>query len=190
MKISLIYPSFGVVSVINQANIKPVADNYGVYPNMSLAYVAGVLQTSGHKLIFLDAMASNYSLNDMIRKLKLFRPQIMMFSLTTYLFHDTIEIIKRIKEACPAMVIVGGQHVGLFPKETLKYKVIDIGIIGEAEETIVELLNALDKNKSLASIKSICYRENGKVIVTRKRNKIKDLDKNQIPARNLLPMNK
>ena len=85
MRVALIYPAFGVVSVKNQPNIKAVADNYGVYPNISLLYIAGALQMAGHELIFLDAMASGYSLIDMLNILKKFKPDAMMFTLTTYL---------------------------------------------------------------------------------------------------------
>ena len=81
MKIALIHPAFGVVSVTNQPNIRAVADNYGIYPNMSLAYVAGSLQKAGHDLIFLDAMASGYSLNDLVDLIKKFRPELLMFSI-------------------------------------------------------------------------------------------------------------
>jgi len=190
MKIALIYPAFGVVSVVNQPNIKAVADNYGIYPNMSLAYVAGALQKAGHELIFLDAMASGYSLNDMIAIIKKFKPDILMFTLTTYLFHETLEVIKYFKDRNNARVIVGGQHVSLFPKETLLNKEIDIGILGEAEETVVELLDSLESECAFNNITGICYRKNNKIIITKPKQKIKNLDDVQFPARNLLPMNK
>ena len=190
MKIALIYPSFGVVSVVNQPNIKAVADNYGIYPNISLAYVAGALQKAGHELIFLDAMASEYSLNDMAARVKKFNPYIMMFTITTYLFHETIKVIDYFRKISSAKVIVGGQHVTLFPKETLLKKEIDIGIVGEAEETVVELLEAIEKNKNIKNIRGICCREKEKIVLTMPREKIKNLDTVPFPARNLLPMNK
>ncbi|MFH2021229.1 MAG: radical SAM protein [archaeon] len=190
MKIALIYPSFGVVSVKNQPNIKAVADNYGIYPNMSMAYVAGTLQKAGHDLIFLDAMASGYSLEDMQRLCNKFSPEIIMFTLTTYLFHETLDVIRYFKKTIKTKVIVGGAHLELYPKETLMNKEIDFGIIGEAEETVVELVNAIDKKLDFAGIKGICYRKNEHVIISPKREKIKDLDKVAFPARNLLPMDK
>ncbi|AJF61832.1 TPA: radical SAM protein [Candidatus Woesearchaeota archaeon] len=190
MRIALIYPAFGVVSVVNQPNIKAVADNYGIYPNISLAYVAGALQKAGHELIFLDGMASGYSLNDMAERVIKFRPDIMMFTVTTYLFHETARVIGYFREKWPAKVIVGGQHVTLFPKETLLKKVIDIGIVGEAEKSIIEVLGKIEKKKSLKTVKGICYRENKKIVLTEPREKIKDLDSIPFPARNLLPMSK
>ncbi len=190
MKIAIIYPSFGVVSKVNQPNIKAVADNYGVYPNMSLAYVAGALQGANHDIIFLDAMASGYSLNDMVRIVKKFQPDIMMFTITTYLFHETIQVIRYFKNQVKAKVIIGGQHVGLFSKETLEYDDIDFGIIGEAEETVVELLDALENNNDLSKVQGMVYKNKNKIIITKPRPKIKNLDKIPFPARNLLPMKK
>jgi len=190
MRIALIYPSFGVVAVVNQPNVKAVASNYGIYPNMSMAYVAGALQANNQRLLFLDAMASNLSLNDMVKRLKRFRPDVMMFSLTTYLFHETLKIIQFFKSRFNVPVIVGGQHVDLFPKQTLEKDILDIGIIGEAEETVVELIDALENKKSLKKIKGIVYKEKNKVVINEKRPKIKDLDSIPFPARNLLPMSR
>jgi len=190
MKIALIYPAFGVVSVVNQPNVKAVADNYGVYPNISMAYVAGALRDSGHELIFLDAMASNYSIDDIIKKLKRFKPKVLMFTMTTYLFHQTLEIITYIKKKYTCKIIVGGAHLSLFPRETLKHKIIDFGIIGEAEETVVELVNSIETKSSFKEVDGIVFNENGRIIITKLRRKIKNLDKIPFPARELLPINK
>ncbi len=188
MRIALIHPSFGVVSVVNQPSIKAVADNYGVYPNLSLGYVAGALQEEGHEVLFLDSMASNLSLNDVVEKLNEFKPEVMMFSLTTYLIHETHEIIRFLKAKFNVPVIVGGHHVGLYPKETINKEGIDIGIIGEAEKTVVELISALENKKSLSEIEGIVYMRNNKLNITKTRKKIKNLDEIPFPARNLMPM--
>ena len=135
MRVAIVYPSFGVVAKVNQPNIKAVADNYGIYPNTSLAYLAAALDEAGHDLIFLDGMASGYSLSDMVKKIKLFKPEIMMFTITTYLYWETLEMIKYFKKNFSAKIIVGGAHLGLYPKETLKNDIIDFGIIGEGEIT-------------------------------------------------------
>ncbi len=190
MKIAIIHPAFGVISTSNQTNIKAVADNYGIFPSTSLAYVAGALQKHNHEITFLDAMASNYSLNDMVILLKKIKPDVMMFSITTYMYHDCIELIRFFKKHIPCKVIVGGANLSLFPKETISNPEIDIGIIGEAEETVVELLSALDKNKDISNIKGIIFKKGKKIIKTKSRPLIKNLDKIPFPARNLLPVDK
>jgi anaerobic magnesium-protoporphyrin IX monomethyl ester cyclase len=190
MKIAFIYPSFGVISKPNQPNIKAVADNYGIYPNTSLLYVAGAVQSAGHECIFLDAMARSLSINNMIKICKKFKPEVLMFTLTTYLFHENLKVISYFKKQINAKIVVGGQHLSLYPVESLRNEYIDIGIIGEAEESIVELLDHLGQNKSIKDIKGIVYKNNDKIFLTNPRLKIKDLDKVPFPARNLVPMDK
>lgn len=190
MKIAIVYPSFGVVAVTNQPNIKAVASNYGLYPNISLAYVAGALQKAGHDILFLDAAASGYSLRDMDLKIKEFKPRILMFTVSTYLIHETNSIINYFKARHDCLIIVGGGNLSLYPQETLKNKNIDFGIIGEAEETTPELIDALEKKKDFSNIKGICYRKADNIIVNEKREQIKNLDSIPFPARNLLPNSK
>ena len=190
MRIAFIYPSFGVIAKANQPSIKAVADNYGIYPNTSLLYIAGAVQNSGHECIFLDSMAQDLSLNDMIKICKKFKPDILMFTLTTYLFHENIKVLKYFKKYVNAKIIVGGQHLSLFPKETLQNDVIDYGIIGEGELAVVELLEKLSDNKSIKNVKGIVYREKNNIKFSKPLDKMINLDKIAFPARNLIPMNK
>ncbi len=190
MKIAVIYPSFGVISATNQPNIKAVADNYGIYPNISLSYVAAALQKAGHEVIFLDAMAQGYSIEDMRKIVRKFSPDIMLFTLLTSLFHEILEVISYFRKETDAKVIVGGAQLSLYAKETMKNKLLDIGVIGEAEETIVELVSAIENKKLLQDVKGIAFRRQGKVIITEHRSLINNLDEIPFPARNLLPMNK
>ena len=41
-----------------------------------------------------------------------------------------------IAKECGTIVVIGGVHLEVYPKETLSYKFIDYGIIGEGEEAI------------------------------------------------------
>jgi anaerobic magnesium-protoporphyrin IX monomethyl ester cyclase len=190
MRIAIIYPSFGVVAKANQPNIKAVADNYGVYPSMSLAYVAGALQAAGHDILFLDSMAQGLSLNDMLGKVREFSAEAMMFSLSTYLIHESMEMIQYFRKGHDALVMVGGAHMELFARETIANSNIDFGIIGEAEHTVVELIDALEHKKDVDTVDGICYRKGNSVVITKPRQKIKDLDSIPFPARNLLPMDR
>jgi len=190
MRVAFIYPSFGVIAKANQPNIKAVADNYGVYPNTSLLYVAGAIQNAGHKCIFLDGMAQNLSLNDMIRICKKFKADVLMFTLTTYLFHENIKVLKYFKKYLNAKIVVGGQHLSLFPKETQQNEVIDYGIIGEAEKTVVELLQKIEKKLPIKNIKGLVYKKDDKIKINKPRHKIENLDEISFPARNLINMEK
>jgi len=96
-----------------------------------------------------------------------------------------------------SLIICGGPHITLEPKDTLKHcKAIDIAVIGEAEETIKELLKKIkSKNghincKQLNKIKGIAYRDKNTIIINLRRTRIKNLDKILFPDRDILKVKK
>ncbi len=77
--------------------------------------------------------------------------------------------------------IAGGQH---FVEENIAEALkshIDYVVIGEGEETIKELLKALEGRKDKSAVKGIVYLEKGKLIYTPPREKITDFDKLPLP---------
>jgi len=64
----------------------------------------------------------------------------------------------------------------------------DIIVIGEGENTIIEVVHALANKKSLEGIEGIAYRENDEIIVNKRRELIKDIDSIPIPAYDLFPI--
>lgn len=84
--------------------------------------------------------------------------------------------------------MIGGPHLTAVPKETMDiFPKFDIGIIGEGEETIIELLNALENNEDLEKIQGTIWRKNGQLHKTSLRPPIKNLDELPLPAWDLLP---
>lgn len=237
MRLSFLYPPFHGVE--NQPNIKEVSDNYGIFPPLSLAQAAGIADSmKKHDIQFIDANALKLKKQEVMKKLKSFNPDIIFFTITTYLFYQALSWIEAVKKETGAMVVVGGVHNSMYPKETLMQKSIDIIIIGEAENTLPELLECLEKeiinkeirerrqkekkkhaktkinkkgnNKhskdreksykdkisirdkksisSLKNIKGIGFKgEKNRIILTEKREHLKDLDKAPFPARKYLP---
>ena len=165
MKLSFVYPTFTAVE--NQPNIKAVAENYGVFPPLSLAYVAGIADSlNEHKIQFIDGNALKLTPEEILKQLKAFSPDIVFMTITTYMFHENLSWIRFIKNNLNTKIIVGGQHLALYSKETLAYEDIDIALIGEAEDTLPELLNALKTNSPLNNINGIGYRYGKNIIIT------------------------
>ncbi|MFH1327724.1 MAG: cobalamin-dependent protein, partial [Candidatus Bathyarchaeota archaeon] len=94
------------------------------------------------------------------------------------------------KEACPnATIILGGAHITFLPEQTMREtKTVDVGCIGEGEETIIDIVQTLSKGEDLGKVKGIIYRKNGNLVITHPRSLIEDLDSLPFPARHLLPM--
>ncbi|MFQ6036480.1 MAG: B12-binding domain-containing radical SAM protein [Sedimentisphaerales bacterium] len=79
------------------------------------------------------------------------------------------------------VTIGGGQH---FIEDNIAEALacgIDYLVIGEAEETIKELLSALQAKQDVSNIKGIAYLDKGKIIRTAKREPVTDFDKLPLP---------
>ena len=79
------------------------------------------------------------------------------------------------------VTIAGGQH---FVEDTIAEALnscIDYVVIGEGEETIKELLRAIEGEQDVSEIKGIAYLNNGKVIHTPKRAPLTDFTKLPLP---------
>ncbi len=79
------------------------------------------------------------------------------------------------------ITVAGGQH---FAQENIAEALssgVDYVVIGEGEETIKELLVALQNNNELDSIKGIAFLEDGKIIETSKREPLMDFDNLPLP---------
>lgn len=187
MRLSFIYPPFHEIK--NQPSIKEVSKNYGVYPPINLAYVAAVARHAGHEIQLIDANALGLKKEEILHRVRRFSPDAILFTVTTYLFHQTLGWIRYLKRNTDAKIIVGGVHVGLYPKETLSHKEIDYGILGDCENTMPRLLDALSEKKQLNKISHIAYRGKGKVIVTGP-GEYSNFLKGVYPTRDLLPNNR
>jgi radical SAM superfamily enzyme YgiQ (UPF0313 family) len=84
--------------------------------------------------------------------------------------------------------MIGGHGPSPEPEYFLKKTGANVVVIGEGEITVLNLLDALEKNGELSSIKGIAYLDDGKLIVTERQELIEDLDSIPFPAWDLFPM--
>ncbi|MCP4918102.1 MAG: radical SAM protein [Proteobacteria bacterium] len=189
LKVALVYPPYGPVK--NEPGIKTVKENYGIFPSLSLLYVAGILENAGVEVLFLDSHAHEWTLEETVRKLKDFGPDYIGYTITTYLFFQTLDWIKAIKAQVDVPTIVGGVHLSIYPRETLTHESIDFAITGEAEVALPEFLWAHTQKLPLENVKGLAYRvggptaEGGRVLVTENADTV-DVDLAPFPARHLL----
>jgi len=118
-------------------------------------------------------------INKYVKKIIDDNPLFVGFSVMTGMqtLHSAM-MSKKIKEKRKDIKIVwGGVHPTILPEKTIKEKYIDILVLGEGEETVVELANCLEKSGDLKEIKGLAYKENRKVIINQSRPLIQNLDK-------------
>ncbi len=161
LKVALVYPPYGAVK--NEPGIRTVKENYGIFPSLSLLYVAGILEAAGCEVLFIDAHAERLTLDETVARLEAFGPDFIGYTITTYLFFQTLDWIRAIKERVRVPTIVGGVHLSIYPRETLTHDAIDYAVTGEAEIALPDLLEALVDGKDLQSVRGIAWREGGSV---------------------------
>jgi anaerobic magnesium-protoporphyrin IX monomethyl ester cyclase len=84
--------------------------------------------------------------------------------------------------------ILGGHGPAADAEFFLKKMQADIVVIGEGEETIIEIIQALNSKKSLKNIAGIAYRVDKTVMVNQRRKLIADIDSIPFPAYDLFPI--
>ena len=92
---------------------------------------------------------------------------IMIYSFTT---RQATKVFLEVKNTgTDSIFIAGGPHPSGAPEETLEY--FDYVVIGEGEETLPELVKAIQEGKDPGKIPGIAYRDEktGKVVITLKR---------------------
>ncbi len=164
-----------------------VLDGNNVVPPLGLLYIAAVLEKAGHKIQIFDADPEYQS--SMMQEIKDFNPELIGISFLTVAYERAFNLSKDLKKEMPdATFCAGGVHTTVKPQDTLKEFDLDFIVVGEGEDTIVEVCEKLEKKEGLADVNGIMYRENGEVIVTANRDMIKDLDSIPFPARHLIDM--
>jgi radical SAM superfamily enzyme YgiQ (UPF0313 family) len=106
-----------------------------------------------------------------------FTPDVVGITAKSQNFASALNIARLVKEYNDEItVIVGGPHVSMVGKEALKNPHVDIGVTGEGERTIVELLTVIGERRDFDAVKGIVYKKNGDLIENEKREFIEDLD--------------
>ncbi len=158
---------------------------------LSLLYIATYLNKNKHTADILDCEAEGISLQELEKHIKDKKYEVVGVAMLTPLYSQSVNICRKVKEINPKIkTIVGGSHPTLRPKGTIEDEVsIDIAVVGEAECTFLEVIQALETRKELKNIKGIVFRDlDKKVIVTPEREKIENLDMLPIPDRSLIKM--
>jgi len=141
---------------------------------LALMYVGGHAERSGHMVKILDRNLETGAR----RIIDDFRPDVVgVTSLTGKMILDGIRISRYVREKFPnAKIVWGGIHASTLPEVTLQEDCIDFLVIGEGEESFVELLSALENHRDAEGIPGIAYKRGGRVHLNPQRPFIRDLD--------------
>lgn len=157
-------------------------------PPLGLCYLAAVLSEHGHETKILDCFAENISSAQLKREVEAFAPDVVGVTSTTVSYAAAQEVLRSVKEVHPAVTtVLGGAHMSALPSETMaECTDIDVGVFGEGEQTLLELVERLGRKESLQNVEGTLVRSNGQIIENRPRPPFENLDEIPLPARHLL----
>ena len=170
---------------------------------LGFLYMAGVLEKNGFEVKILDCPLY-YKFKRKINKdtirigllpkqikqeIQEFNPDIIGVSCSFTMYEaDAFEVIDLIKTNFKdKLIVVGGAHSSANPKFVLRNKKIDLVVIGEGENTILEIAQKYNKNQKLTNIKGTALRTGNKIKINKPREYIQDLDSLK-PAWHLIDM--
>jgi len=156
--------------------LRPYRTEFIYFP-IGLAYIAKAIEKAGFDFEILDLDAnrlSNDEFEEYIRT-KNFDVVAMGCIVTGYKYIKQIaEVIKKHKKDVP--IIAGNSVATSIPEILLTKTRVDIGVMGEGDITIVELLRAIENKTPLEEVKGIVFKKEGKVVFTPERELIPNLD--------------
>jgi len=182
-KILFINPRQSVSKDTKHLNIK--------FP-LGFLYMAGALKDKGFEVKIVDCpLYYQYKSSEYGGKVKIglpdekvlklveeFNPNIIGVSCPYSMYEsDSFELIDLLKKRFPKkMIVIGGAHSSANPSYVLRNKNIAMVVIGEGEETMLEIASKYSSGKNINNIRGTALMQKGKFKMNRPRDYIQDLD--------------
>jgi radical SAM superfamily enzyme YgiQ (UPF0313 family) len=141
---------------------------------LGLAYLAAALEQAGHAVTVLDAVGlapdrrQRYFRgwlvglpdDELVVRLPADAPVLGVSVLFTHEWPAAVRLLAALRRARPdALLVVGGEHVTAMPEFCLLTSAADVAVLGEGEETLVELLAARRAGRPLDGVPGLAFRE-------------------------------
>ena len=188
------------VCLINPPRIQPKAwGKPNVFPPIVLASVAAVLEKK-HAVSIIDAPTEGWrnlaeldeskyrvglSSQTIAERVREWSPDVIVVEIPFSGWSKTsFEVVDAVKAAAKkdVAVVLMGQHPTARPEACLSEPNVDFVVVGEPENTIFELVDALASGKQdFRGVDGLGFNENGKPMLTGKREFIENLDSLPFP---------
>ncbi len=150
------------------------------FPPLGLGYIASYLEKYGISVNLLDC--TFLTKEDALKQIKSIKSEIIGFYSMFSMKNKTLWLARYVRPSCK-LLVAGGPLPTVYPEEFLKD--FDVVVLGEGEQTMLELVKTIESGDNLSNIDGIAFKNSERTIFTPKREFIKDLDSIPFPARNL-----
>lgn len=143
---------------------------------VGLGYIATAIKNAGFDFDLLDIDAHRFSDQEVDALIKKKKFDVVAMGCIVTGYKIVKSLAATIREAHPFAKIIAGNSVATSIVATLLARTeVDIAVMGEGDETIVDLLQAIRETRSLGTVRGICFKKDGKIIETPPRPYIKDI---------------
>lgn len=99
----------------------------------------------------------------------------------TCLFSHCWPLVRGLAEATrrrfpEAILVVGGEHVTAIPEQTLRESEMDLAVLGEGEETFLEIASSFNTGKDYRILDGVAYLDGGIYVENSRRKRVKNVD--------------
>ena len=153
------------------------------YPPLGLLYISGYLKEHNLNNKVFDTTFSSF--DEQLEHVKISKPKIIAIYTNLMTKINVIKLIKELKsniEYGAPKVILGGPDITYNIENYLKTGV-DFLIIGEGEQTMLELSTSLLNSEDFSEVSGIAFLRGGEVIKTSARIKMKEMSELPLPNR-------
>lgn len=171
MRIAIVYPPFskdGKTAFLSQNRWFKYSSARGValYP-VVLATAATMLKNDGHAVLWLDGINEGLSFEEFDRKMAAFEPDLVVAETKAPVVKRHWDFFAHCKERLPkSSLVVVGDHVTLFPEESLVRSPVDFVLTGGDYDFLLRNLTRCLPDRMADLEPGIWYHENREVVCT------------------------
>jgi len=197
-----------MITLINPPSIKSLSglNIHTPNPPLGLAYIAAAIKQSGRELTVIDAtgealdvvkpyperddlMIQGLDPGDIVSRIP---ADTEIIGLTTTFSSNwplSRIVLDHIRERFDHVLIVaGGEHMTAIPKHVLTYSQADVVVLGEGEETFLNLIDVYQNKGDIANVAGLAFFREGEFITTGLSPRKKNLDDLPIPDWDSFPI--
>jgi len=103
--------------------------------------------------------------SEFIKKLEQVKPDLIAMSAMSSSFDVGLQLLNSVKKYIHCPVVVGGVHATIDTKDALNAEIIDYAIIGEGEEALIELVDAISNKLDTSNIKNLAWKDGNEIFI-------------------------
>ena len=157
--------------------VQKIGDGYS-FP-LGLPYISASMKNNGFNVFTLNLNHREGNVYDIINdEIRRNNIRVVATGGLSFQYNTILRVIEAAKKSDHEIItIVGGGIITSDPETAITaLGCADIGVIGEGEETIVELCNALENKIDLSGIPGLIYKDKGVIAITNERRDIENID--------------